>query len=84
MACRTKHVKRELIRIVYTTEGSIEVDVTGKRNGRGAYLCGSRSCWILALKTGALNRALRVSLTQDDFTVIREYANTLPDKNLQK
>ena len=75
--------KRELIRVVYPTEGGIAVDETGKRNGRGAYLCGKHSCWDQALKTGSLSRALRVSLSLDDLAVLQAYADTLPDTDVQ-
>jgi predicted RNA-binding protein YlxR (DUF448 family) len=39
VACRETDAKRQLIRLVRTPEGTVEVDPTGKRNGRGAYLC---------------------------------------------
>ena len=82
VACRTTRAKRELIRVVSPTEGGVEVDVTGKRNGRGAYLCRKHSCWDQALKTGSLSRALRVSLTSDDIAVLQAYADTLLDSDV--
>ena len=83
VACRTIRAKQELIRVVYSTEGRIEVDVTGKRNGRGAYLCRKKSCWDQAMKTGSLNRALRVSLSPEDYEELRIFAETLPDADVQ-
>jgi len=73
------HAKRELIRVVNLTGGAVAVDENGKRNGRGAYLCGKRACWDQALKTVSLSRALRVSLTPEDHAVLRAVADTLPD-----
>jgi predicted RNA-binding protein YlxR (DUF448 family) len=79
VACREVRAKRELIRVVSPAEGIIDVDETGKRNGRGAYLCRKRVCWDRALKTGALSRALRVSFTPEHYAVLRAYAESLPD-----
>lgn len=79
VACRTMRPKRELVRVVRTPEGDVTVDETGKRSGRGAYLCPRRSCWETALARGQLDRALRVKVTADDETRLREYATGLPE-----
>ncbi len=50
--------KKELIRIVRSPQGDIQIDLTGKKPGRGAYLCGKASCFKLAKKSKALERAL--------------------------
>ena len=62
VACREMRPKKELLRIVRTTDGTVEVDRTGKKNGRGAYLCAREECLNKALKIRALNRALDVTL----------------------
>jgi predicted RNA-binding protein YlxR (DUF448 family) len=82
IACRTTRAKKELVRIVSPAEGGIEIDLTGKRNGRGAYLCAKRSCWDQALKTGALTRALRVNLEDEDLDSLRKFAASFPAENL--
>jgi predicted RNA-binding protein YlxR (DUF448 family) len=74
--------KWDLIRVVNTSEGGIEIDMTGKLNGRGAYLCRKQACWDLALRTGSLSRALRLSLTDNDYTVLQAYADNLPDNDI--
>jgi hypothetical protein len=51
---------------VRTSEGSVEIDSRGKREGRGAYLCPERACWEAALKGKQLEQALRASLTKDN------------------
>ncbi|MDF1512746.1 MAG: YlxR family protein [Anaerolineae bacterium] len=79
VACRTVRAKRELVRIVNPGDGHVLIDESGKLNGRGAYLCAAKSCWELALKTGALHRALRMSLTANDQSVLRLYADSFPD-----
>jgi predicted RNA-binding protein YlxR (DUF448 family) len=62
VACRTERAKGELIRVVRTPSGPVTLDPTGRLPGRGAYLCADGSCWRLALKRSALDRALGVAL----------------------
>lgn len=78
IACRGTEAKRGLIRVVRTPEGPVEIDTTGKRNGRGAYLCRQRSCWDKALATGALSRALKTEIAPHTMAALREFAKTLP------
>lgn len=77
VACREHAAKRTLIRLVRTPDGTVEVDPTGKRNGRGAYLCDRPECWEKALKTGLLSRALNITLSQETINSLRQYAATL-------
>lgn len=65
VVCREKSSKRALTRIVRTETG-IYVDLTGKVNGRGAYLCDAPTCWQRATQSDVLARALRTSLTDAD------------------
>jgi predicted RNA-binding protein YlxR (DUF448 family) len=67
-----------LVRIVRTPEGAIVIDETGKRNGRGAYLCSQMSCWERALERRHLERALKVKLTTEAQAQLAEYAAGLP------
>ena len=60
MACRTSRPKRELVRIVRTPDGRIEVDETGRRAGRGAFVCRTAACLTIANTKGALSRALEI------------------------
>ncbi len=78
VACREHDVKRGLYRIVRTPEGTVEPDPTGRRNGRGAYLCGRAACWEKALATGMLARALNVSIDTETMDALRRHAATLP------
>ncbi len=70
--------KRKLVRLVRTPEGHVEVDTTGKRNGRGAYLTADRAVWEKALGSNALARALKVEIPPEDIVTLRGYAETLP------
>lgn len=81
IACRESGAKRGLTRIVRTPEGDVAIDPTGKRNGRGAYLCDKRSCWERALSTPLLSRSLNVPITPEIQEYIKEFAATLPSPN---
>jgi predicted RNA-binding protein YlxR (DUF448 family) len=59
VACHEMMPKKELIRVVRTPEGATLIDLTGKKSGRGAYLCGKVECFRLAKKSKALDRALK-------------------------
>ena len=74
ISCRATSAKREFVRVVRTPEGPIEVDPSGKRAGRGAYLCARRSCWEEALKKDRLARALRTTVSPGDRDALRRYA----------
>ncbi|MEA2645425.1 MAG: uncharacterized protein QOE92_508 [Chloroflexota bacterium] len=65
VACRRNRPKRELVRLVRTQGGAVEVDAGGKIDGRGAYLCPDPACWTLAERRRAVERALSVSLDAD-------------------
>jgi predicted RNA-binding protein YlxR (DUF448 family) len=77
VACRRTTAKRELVRVVRTTEGGVEVDPTGKRPGRGAYLCTTPDCWRLAVQKGRLDRALKTSVSARDKEVLLQHAQSL-------
>jgi predicted RNA-binding protein YlxR (DUF448 family) len=64
VACRRVRDKRELVRLVRAAGGAIEIDSTGKKEGRGAYICPVRACWEKALKGKQLEISLRGRLTQ--------------------
>ena len=72
--CGVKTSKRELVRIVMTPERECAVDDTGKRSGRGAYLCRQPGCWDSALRGGRLAAALRGRIEQRDHERLAEFA----------
>lgn len=79
IACRQERGKRELIRVVRTPAGTVQVDPTGKLAGRGAYLCRARACWEQALSSRRLNAALKTSVNADDQAALQAFAATLPE-----
>jgi len=78
VACRRTAAKRELVRVVRTPTGAVEVDATGKKSGRGAYLCRAQECWQLALKKERLDYALKARLTAEEREALLEYIRFLP------
>jgi predicted RNA-binding protein YlxR (DUF448 family) len=67
------------VRIVRTGDGEVLVDETGKLNGRGAYLCGQRSCWEHAIAHQHLERALKVTLADEAKERLLEHASGFPE-----
>ena len=65
VGCRTMKEKRSLVRVVRTEEGEAKLDLTGKANGRGAYVCPSAECLKKAVKSRALDRALEVTVSPE-------------------
>jgi hypothetical protein len=77
IACRQIKEKKALIRLVSTENGIAEIDVFGKKPGRGAYLCPNKTCWDLALRKNRLDYALRTRLHDDSRQTLREYSHNL-------
>lgn len=78
IACRQVRPKRELIRVVRTPAGHVEIDPGGKKSGRGAYVCARRACWELALHKGRLEHELETTLLPEDRAALEAYVATLP------
>lgn len=71
VACGEQKEKKELLRIVRTPEGNIEPDLTGKKNGRGAYICKSEECLNKAIKTKKLERVFEKEINPELYESIR-------------
>lgn len=63
--CGEMKTKKELIRVIKTPENEIAIDFTGKKNGRGAYLCNSLECLKKARKTKAIERSLKTTIPDE-------------------
>ena len=79
VGCRTVLPKRALTRVV-RQPGGVFIDLSGKMNGRGAYVHDRKSCWERSLK-GALANALKVSLTAEDRQRLENYMASLPEES---
>jgi uncharacterized protein len=62
VGCQSMFPKRELLRVLLTPDNRLCIDVTGKQNGRGAYLCPNPDCLKVARKRKSLERALKVAI----------------------
>ena len=71
MGCNEQKEKNNLLRIVRTKEGLIEVDPTGKKNGRGAYICKSEDCLKKIIKTKRLERIFEREISPEIYENIR-------------
>lgn len=71
IGCGLTGDKRSFVRIIRTKDGHIDVDVTGKANGRGAYLCGRTECFDAAVARRRFDPALRVRVHDDDLNRLR-------------
>ena len=65
VGCQKMRPKRELIRVVRTPEEEILIDKTGKKSGRGVYVCPQSECLSLALKRKALDKGLKMSIPRE-------------------
>jgi predicted RNA-binding protein YlxR (DUF448 family) len=63
--CKEKKPKRELVRIVRSPEGEVSFDITGRKAGRGVYICNDLSCLAKAKKSRALSRALECEIPDE-------------------
>jgi len=72
IGCGEARDKRDLVRLVRTTEGSVEVDPSGKANGRGAYVCDSESCFEDAITRKRVSSALKTKVKDDDVDQLKK------------
>ena len=72
IGCREMKNKKDLIRILKTDTEGIIIDVTGKKNGRGAYICRSTECLEKAFKTKRLSRNLDISISEEIYDKLKE------------
>ncbi len=73
--CGERVAKAELMRVVRDTEGGISLDLTGKKNGRGAYLCRKSECLKLARKSRRIDRALETQIPDAIYDRLEEEFN---------
>ena len=67
LGCREHKDKKELVRVVRSPEGEVLVDLTGRKNGRGAYICKSADCLKKARKQKAISKALNCEISDEVF-----------------
>ena len=75
LGCNEHKPKKELIRIVRSPEGAVSLDLTGKKSGRGAYICRNTACLKKAQKTKRLSRVLECEIPDEVFAKMEEELN---------
>ena len=65
VGCGEMKSKKEMLRVIKTPEDLIELDSTGRKNGRGAYICFSKECLLKAVKNRGLERSLKISVPKE-------------------
>lgn len=73
--CMEMKPKKELIRVVKTPEGDVGVDLTGKKSGRGAYICKSTECLEKAFKAKRLSRNLETPISEEIYNKLKDEVN---------
>ena len=78
VGCREMKPKKDMIRVVKTPENEIILDTTGRKNGRGAYLCNDVECLKKAVKSSAIDRALKINVEK---SVYEEMERQMSNEN---
>ncbi len=79
VGCREMKNKKELIRVVRSPEGDINLDLTGKKAGRGAYICPNLECFNQAVKGKRLQKALEHDIPAEILAIIRKEVEAISD-----
>ena len=72
IGCQEMKNKKAMIRVIKTAEEEILLDATGKKNGRGAYLCRSMECFEKAVKSKGLERSLKIKIPKEVYESLKE------------
>lgn len=75
IGCSEVKPKKDLVRIVKNKEGEIFIDLTGKANGRGAYICPSIDCLEKAVKSNRLSKSFEQEIDNDVYEKLKEVIN---------
>lgn len=80
VGCGEMKGKRDMMRVLKTAENDICLDITGKKNGRGAYVCKSRECLLKAKKNKGLERSFKMSIPNEVYDTLGEELEKLEAK----
>ena len=75
IGCNSKKDKKELIRVVKNKDGEISIDLTGKKDGRGIYLCKSEECLNKAIKNKRISRTFEMEIDENVYENLRKFIN---------
>ncbi len=77
VGCGEMKPKKELIRVLRTTEEEFVLDTTGKKNGRGAYICKSKQCFLKAVKNKGLERSFKQAIPENVYSRLEKEMDEL-------
>jgi len=77
VGCQEMKSKKEMMRVLKTSEDTFELDATGKKNGRGAYLCFSKECFEKAVKNKGLERSFKQAIPKEVYEKLEKEMNAL-------
>ena len=72
VGCRQMKEKKDMIRVLRTQEGEFCIDITGKKNGRGAYVCKNPQCLHMAVKNHGLERSFKMSIPKETAVLLEK------------
>ena len=72
VVCHEVQNKQDLIRLIKIGDSHLEIDNSGRRAGRGMYICRKQKCWEKALEDKWLNRTLQIKISPENYTYLRE------------
>ncbi|MCI8298831.1 MAG: YlxR family protein [Lachnospiraceae bacterium] len=80
VGCGEMKSKKELLRIIKNAENEIFLDITGKKNGRGAYICPNGECLARAIKTRGLERSLKTAIPKEVIETLAKEMETVAER----
>jgi len=80
IGCQEMKNKKEMMRVLKTPEGEIAIDLTGRKNGRGAYLCFSKECFEKSIKNKGLERSLKTPIPASVYEKLKEEIDQIESK----
>ena len=80
IGCGEMKNKKEMIRILKTPEGAFSLDSTGRKNGRGAYICPSKDCYKKAVKNKGLERSLKMAIPKEVYEALEKEMDNIGEQ----
>ena len=80
IGCQEMKSKKEMMRVLKTSEDEIILDTTGKKNGRGAYICFSKDCFEKAIKNKGLERSLKTGIPPEVYESLKKEIESIESK----
>ena len=77
VGCQEMKSKKEMIRVIRTSEGELLLDATGRKNGRGAYLCPNSDCLAKAVKNKGLERSFKQAIPKEVYEALEKEMEVL-------